>query len=280
MLPLTSVASVVGAFSTAGALRASAPVQLIRAAPTLDQHGAENRSPLPLRRRLAEPTMNMGMGSYGPGNGMAIGGYPGPGSSRSAADRAAARAQNGGRMPPQQFSAPQSYPPQFSAPMPRSRAAETLYAPPMADLHESAYVLIFNDGKDNEGVYTHSEQGGSDSLLAFECMHDALHFAEVLQTKGFDLATPLRWSGGRLATICERANLEMNRVPRDTMPEAPSERRQEDFEELDNRRAPEALRHEKSQADSYKYWLENLFSITPNCADVDCLLDPEDDEMQ
>ena len=62
--------------------------------------------------------------------------------------------------------------------------AGSQHEPPAADLYEPAWVLIFNEGQDNEGVYTHSEQGGSDSLLAFENLHDAEHFAQVLQTKG------------------------------------------------------------------------------------------------
>lgn len=276
MLALTSVASALGAFSTASVARAPASAPLIRAVPTVDQHGVENRSPLPVRRRLREPAMNMGVGGY-PGNGQGGNFWhdASPGFERSAAARAARRAQQRAGRPAQPAPKPQSYPPQFSPPMPRP--AEPVYEPPAADLYEPAWVLIFNEGQDNEGVYTHSEQGGSDSLLAFENLHDAEHFAQVLQTKGFDLATPLHWSGRRLTTFCARAGLEMNLVGHNDLPQPPSERRQEEFDELDN---PERLSPadpvRQSQQEYYKQWLENLFSVDPNCGDDDCVLPDED----
>merc|ERR1719499_105254 len=221
--------------------------------------------------------MNMGAGGY-PGNGQGGNFWHDatPGFERSAAARAARRAQQRAAAPPQRAPPPQSYPPQFSPPMPRAAAEPVpVYEPPMADLYEPAWVLIFNEGQDNEGVYTHSEQGGSDSLLAFESLDDAQHFAQVLQSKGFDLATPLHWSGGRLTTICERAGLEMNLVPSGSLPTPPSERRQADFDELDNpeRLSPDPVR--QSQQEYYKHWLENLFSVNPDCGDDDCAVPAE-----
>ena len=208
MLALTSVTSALGAFSTAATIRASAQSKLIRAVPTVDQHGVESRSPLPIRQRLGEPAMNYGAGGY-QGNGQ-IGNSGFDGSSgfeRSAEARAARRDQMRAAAPPQQAPPPQSYPPQFSPqfapPMDRA-AAQPVYEAPMGSLYEPAWVLIFNEGQENEGVYTHSEQGGSDSLLAFESLDDAQHFAQVLQSKGFDLATPLHWSGGRRSSAARR----------------------------------------------------------------------------
>ena len=278
MLALTSVTSALGAFSTAATIRASAQSKLIRAVPTVDQHGVESRSPLPIRQRLGEPAMNYGAGGY-QGNGQ-IGNSGFDGSSgfeRSAEARAARRDQMRAAAPPQQAPPPQSYPPQFSPqfapPMDRA-AAQPVYEAPMGSLYEPAWVLIFNEGQENEGVYTHSEQGGSDSLLAFESLDDAQHFAQVLQSKGFDLATPLHWSGGRLTTVCERAGLQMNLAPRGSLPQPPLERRQEDFDDLDNPERGSRDPVRQSQQASYKHWLENLFSVNPDCGDDDCVEPP------
>ena len=59
----------------------------------------------------------------------------------------------------------------------------------------------------------------------------------------------------------------MNLVGHNDLPQPPSERRQEEFDELDN---PERLSPadpvRQSQQEYYKQWLENLFSVTRTAA--------------
>ncbi|KOO28968.1 hypothetical protein Ctob_014250 [Chrysochromulina tobinii] len=74
---------------------------------------------------------------------------------------------------------------------------------------DSAYVLIFNAGQQDESVHTelpkyvpfNTVQANS-FVLAFELNDDAGRFALQLQAEGFDLATPLKWEVDTLIKFC------------------------------------------------------------------------------
>lgn len=79
----------------------------------------------------------------------------------------------------------------------------------------SAWVLIFNVGQMDEGVYTLQGQQSPAStyVLTFEYTEDADCFAALLQAEGFDLATPLCWDVNQLSAFCEAGKFEVSLVP-------------------------------------------------------------------
>jgi hypothetical protein len=84
---------------------------------------------------------------------------------------------------------------------------------------DRAWVLIFNAGKQDEGVYTLQGRAtpASAYVLAFERTDDADRFAYLLQAEGFDLATPMCWDTDQLATFCSAGSFEVSLVPQDTL---------------------------------------------------------------
>ena len=76
---------------------------------------------------------------------------------------------------------------------------------------EAAWVLIFNKGRPDEGVYTLQGQQSRASayVLAFEQTDDADSFTALLQAEGFDLATPLRWDLATLEAFCDARSFEV-----------------------------------------------------------------------
>ena len=98
-----------------------------------------------------------------------------------------------------------------------NRATTTRMGKPEAvlDGKRAAYVLIFNPGRHDEGVYT--LQGKSEQqpayVLAFEQTDDADRFATLLQAEGFDLATPSCWDIEQLASFCSTGDFEVSLVP-------------------------------------------------------------------
>ena len=141
---------------------------------------------------------------------------------------------------------------------------------------EAGWVMIFNAGQPNEGVYTHTSDEGS-AVLAFECTDDANDYAQLLLAKGFDLAVPLFWSADRLSTFCQAAGFEVSVVPRGTMPMQPSNQYDpmNDFNHLGGAGRKEESMFESAQRrdehTSNQKWLENLFH-QPDCGDDDCKL--------
>lgn len=93
----------------------------------------------------------------------------------------------------------------------------------MEDL-EAAWVLIFNAGQSDEGVYTLQGRAARASayVLAFERPDDATRFATLLQAEGFDLATPLHWNTNQLSTFCDAGEFELSLVPQGTLITPPS----------------------------------------------------------
>lgn len=89
---------------------------------------------------------------------------------------------------------------------------------------DSAWVLIFNPGQVDEGVYTlqgRSEQASA-YVLAFERTDDADRFAQLLQAEGFDLATAMCWDAEQLQTFCDAGQFEVSLVPKGTLLTPPS----------------------------------------------------------
>ena len=82
------------------------------------------------------------------------------------------------------------------------------------DVNE-AWVLIFNHGQHDEGVYTLQGRASRAAayVLAFERTEDADRFAQLLQAEGFDLATPLRWDTNQLSAFCSAGEFEVSLVP-------------------------------------------------------------------
>jgi len=78
-----------------------------------------------------------------------------------------------------------------------------------------AWVLIFNPGKQDEGVYTLQGRNARASayVLAFEYPDDADRFANLLQAEGFDLPTPHSWDHNQLNNFCSTSHFEVSLVP-------------------------------------------------------------------
>jgi hypothetical protein len=89
----------------------------------------------------------------------------------------------------------------------------------------AAYVVIFNQGTMNEGVYTlESEVGGSKAqLLTFDNAEDAHRFAHRLQGEDFEVvggmnsmslaAQPLMWDARRISEFCHSGDFQVALVP-------------------------------------------------------------------
>ena len=78
------------------------------------------------------------------------------------------------------------------------------------------FVLLFNKGESNQGVYTlkscHASKEG-DYLLAFECNDEASRFALMLQAEGFDLPSPTIWESDDLVSFCTDTEFSLGFVP-------------------------------------------------------------------
>jgi hypothetical protein len=138
---------------------------------------------------------------------------------------------------------------------------------------EMAWVLVFNAGEPDEGVYTHTAPGGSPSLLAFVSPEDADAFARQMMAAGFDPATPLCWGAGQVTRFSHATGLEATVVPEGQLPPLP-ETFDRSTEEEPERMQP--WRHDAQRPDpytAYRMRLEALFPRQPdNCGDDDCTL--------
>jgi hypothetical protein len=88
-----------------------------------------------------------------------------------------------------------------------------------------AYVVVFNRGTANEGVYTlESSVGGSKGqLLTFENTEDAIRFTSLLQGEEFSVvgndgsvsleAQPFMWDTQRIEQFCQGGDFEVALVP-------------------------------------------------------------------
>jgi len=133
----------------------------------------------------------------------------------------------------------------------------------------SVYVLIFNVGRHNEGVYT--LQGTVDSIdayvLAFEQTDEAQRFAELLEAEGFDLPQPLEWPADQVSQFCHMNEFQLGIVPTGTLLTPPEKNCYdvEAFEELDGLDAEGAgAGADRSAAlDETRQFLDRLFLEGP-----------------
>ena len=122
---------------------------------------------------------------------------------------------------------------------------------------EGAYVLIFNRGQDDEGVYT---VRGSDAtctgmhVLAFENRAEASRYAVLLQEQGFDKLTATRWESEPLADFCWRADFGLGYVPPDAML-VPPQRNHVDAAAIEQRQEDAFAKQQKS-AGGARHWSE------------------------
>jgi len=155
---------------------------------------------------------------------------------------------------------------------PRSTTADS-EPPPVAHKFEAAWVVIFNAGQRNEGVYTQVQDGGEAAVVAFEFNDDAEEFARSLFSKGFDLGTPSFWSAGQMTSFCHASGFDVSVVPRGTLPEPPSNSGHPD--DIGNGSGPERSASNTARRDEYneyRGWLDALFILDPNCDEDDCII--------
>jgi len=122
----------------------------------------------------------------------------------------------------------------------------------------SVYVLIFNPGQTDEGVYTlqgKSMRAGA-YVLAFEQDDDAHRFSELLQAEGFSGAVPLRWDKMQLRAFCDSGDFEVSLVPTGAVitPPAKNEFDNEAFESLQS-----GYDCADTECSTERAYLENLF---------------------
>ena len=95
------------------------------------------------------------------------------------------------------------------------RAQEFRCGPPqtvLEDMAEGAWVLIFNPGRKNEGVYT-LQGPKAPSVLAFESMMDAQRFARDLGSSNFHTPVPMQWKRDQLTVFATAGHFEVSVVP-------------------------------------------------------------------
>jgi hypothetical protein len=126
----------------------------------------------------------------------------------------------------------------------------------------AAWVLIFNVGRRNEGVYTLQGQA-TPNVLAFERMDDAARFARQLQDEQFDLPTPIKWRTTQLSTFCAQGDYQVSLVPMGALitPPAKNEFDMEAFGELEAANAADGLDDELT---SQRLAFERLFKSDQN----------------
>ena len=126
---------------------------------------------------------------------------------------------------------------------------------------KAAYVLIFNPGKFDEGVYTLQGRAAQSPayVLAFEADDEAHRFAQLLQAEGFDLATCCRWEPDQLTSFCDMGAFEVSLVPSGALitPPVKNEYDLDAFERLDATAAPyaERARDGRGQATKETPWM-------------------------
>ena len=86
-----------------------------------------------------------------------------------------------------------------------------------------SWVLIFNAGQDDEGLYTlqGSEASGAQHegtyVLAFEQLEEASRFAMLLQAQGFDMPTATEWPAEQLSDFCASTDFGLGFVPTEAL---------------------------------------------------------------
>ena len=90
---------------------------------------------------------------------------------------------------------------------------------------ERSWVLIFNPGQDDEGLYTLQGSETSEAeaacdgtyVLAFEQQEEASRFAMLLQAQGFDMPAATEWPAEQLSEFCSSTQFGLGFVPGDAL---------------------------------------------------------------
>lgn len=147
---------------------------------------------------------------------------------------------------------------------------------------DGSWVMVFNAGQENEGVYSQADNE-QQWILAFECTDDANRFAQDLSASGFDRATPVYWSADRLSTFLRFAKLNLWTVPRGTeiAPPASMSNIEPPSDGIDRRGDPERMYpagdsvFDPARRDpytTYRLWLDDLLEMDDGCGDDDCTI--------
>merc|ERR1719263_2767822 len=83
-----------------------------------------------------------------------------------------------------------------------NRRPGPVFGYPTANLPQKSWVLIFNAGQEDEGLYTLQGQQRGTYVLAFENQDEAARFATLLQADGFDEPAPTAWQKDQLSEFC------------------------------------------------------------------------------
>lgn len=98
-----------------------------------------------------------------------------------------------------------------------SSASAAQLGPAHEVLHnrQVVWVLIFNPGRNDEGVYTLQGRTSPSSsyVLAFDQTDEAQRFAQLLQAEGFDLPQPMEWHADQVRNFCETGQFDLGIVP-------------------------------------------------------------------
>ena len=83
---------------------------------------------------------------------------------------------------------------------------------------EAPWVLIFNKGREDEGMYTLQgretpEKGSGTFVMAFERQEEASRFSMLLQAQGFGMPTATSWASEELSDFCASADFGLGFVP-------------------------------------------------------------------
>jgi hypothetical protein len=142
------------------------------------------------------------------------------------------------------------------------------------------WIMCFNMGQPNEGVYTQAAKEVN-WVLAFECTDDAAQFAQELVAKGFDLATPDFWGADRLANFCRTTGIQVWEVPKGTMPPSPDNTFDQKRDTVNHASEPQPQRphnhfdNHLANRDpyvTYRLWLDQLLVMPDECGDDDCTI--------
>lgn len=103
----------------------------------------------------------------------------------------------------------------FHADMAKRDIREAQFGPPRSILRNrnSAYVLLFNANRWDEGAYTLQGKQADTYMVAFDDCSDAGRFAYQLQAEGFALPQPSQWSAEQLVSFCDTAGFYLSLVP-------------------------------------------------------------------
>jgi len=98
-----------------------------------------------------------------------------------------------------------------------NRRPGPVFGYPTTSLPVQSWVLIFNAGREDEGLYTLQGQQRGTYVLAFENRDEAARFATLLQADGFDEPAPTAWRKEQLSDFCAMAEFGLGFVPNDAL---------------------------------------------------------------